>query len=130
MKTYLDAAVEAPSFEAFRRIFPLSHRTLLQDMPSYFEVPGLLVSHVGVDPARPNVRDAQTMVCTPHPDLFLPATLDRLPPGVTYVFGHYVQRSGRPYDAGRIVCIDTGCGTIAGGRLTAMLFPEHTFLQF
>jgi hypothetical protein len=43
------------------------------------------------------------------------------------IMGHVPLRE--PYDGGHIVAVDTGAATFrTGGRLTALLLPERTFL--
>jgi hypothetical protein len=44
------------------------------------------------------------------------------------VCGHYLQTTQAPLVGGSVICLNTGCGTIAG-LATALLFPEMTFLQ-
>jgi serine/threonine protein phosphatase 1 len=43
------------------------------------------------------------------------------------IMGHRVVRE--PIDLGHVVAIDTGCGTVPGGRLTAVVLPERRFVS-
>lgn len=47
--------------------------------------------------------------------------------GRTVVMGHLVLPE--PRDNGRVLAIDTGCGTVPGGYLTAVLLPERRFVR-
>lgn len=108
---------------------PADHlQLLMQSMQTHVETDDVLLSHAGYDPARPAARTQQALVEATHPSLFDPATVARTRPRPLVVCGHYVQRSGKPYDVAGFVCIDTGCGT-TGGPLTALLLPEHTFVS-
>lgn len=53
------------------------------------------------------------------PEAMLP--LDR-----PVIMGHQPRES--PLDTGDVIAIDTGAGTLDGGRLTALLLPEKTFV--
>jgi hypothetical protein len=43
------------------------------------------------------------------------------------IMGHCVVEE--PLDRGRVIAIDTGCGTVAGGKLTAVVLPERRFMS-
>ncbi|MEQ1699250.1 MAG: metallophosphoesterase [Ilumatobacteraceae bacterium] len=45
------------------------------------------------------------------------------------VFGHSPQPSTKPLVLADSAYIDTGCGTLAGGRLTCFLWPSRTWLS-
>lgn len=45
------------------------------------------------------------------------------------VHGHKVLSSTRPYVTNHFAAIDTGCGTLPSGRLTALIFPERAIMQ-
>ena len=52
---------------------------------------------------------------------------ETLPVDRPVVMGHVPRK--RPLDAGHVLAIDTGCGTVKeGGRLTAVLLPERRFV--
>lgn len=114
-------------FEDFCKTYPREHREFLQSTLAYYERPGLFVSHAGYDPDKADSRGAETVICGTHPALFHHP--ENRPQGLV-VFGHYVQRGGKPYSQDGIVCIDTGCGTLEEGPLTALLLPERTYVQF
>jgi serine/threonine protein phosphatase 1 len=55
-----------------------------------------------------------------EPDQVLP--VDR-----TVIMGHMCQDA--PVDTGNVLGIDTGCGTVRGGMLTAVVLPERRFVS-
>ncbi len=110
--------------------FPEDHELLVREsLVSHYEAPGLLISHAGYDPARPDDRTLETLSLGSYPDLF---DKDREPsrgrPNLV-VCGHYVQRSAQPYDSPGFICLDTGCGSIGSNPLTSVLLPERAFIQ-
>jgi serine/threonine protein phosphatase 1 len=113
--------------DTFVQQFPSDHYRFLKSTVCYYEAPGLLVSHAGYNPSRPFARDDQTMIHGRHLSLF-EGEDDR--PQDLVVFGHYVQRTKLPFARNGIICLDTGCGTLDGGPLTALLLPEKAFVQF
>jgi serine/threonine protein phosphatase 1 len=124
--SYVDPALGNVVAE-FQRAFPSSHRTLLEDMPNYFETEDYLFSHVGFDPENPTNRDQDSMVMGSFHDLF---TYEGEWPRRFVVSGHYPQRSGIPFQSQHYFSIDTGCGTFPDGRLTLLLLPSKTITQF
>jgi serine/threonine protein phosphatase 1 len=107
---------------AFRAAIPTEHINFLESLKASFEIGDVLLSHTGMALAMPGDRSMAAMADTSHPELF------RIAVPRPVVCGHYVQRSGVPLIRDQVTCIDTGCGTI-GGPLTALTFPERTFLQ-
>jgi serine/threonine protein phosphatase 1 len=108
--------------------FPKQHERLIRDdLVAYFETDGLLVSHAGFDPANPDDRSDMALTISHHPGLFEWAKMGGRLPRPMVVCGHYVQRNLKPYDQDGVVCLDTGCGTMAG-PLTMLLLPEHKFV--
>lgn len=110
----------------FRAVFPSEHRELLESTRLCFEVPGLLVSHAGFDPADVSRRDLSAMTRGS------PAIFDhRGPwPAELTVCGHHVQVSTKPWLSHHLIALDTGCGTLPDGRLTALWLPERTVRQY
>jgi len=45
------------------------------------------------------------------------------------VFGHRLQQSAMPFIADDFALIDTGCGTLSGGRLTCFQWPSRRWFQ-
>jgi serine/threonine protein phosphatase 1 len=107
--------------------FPVQHQEFLASTTPYFEAPGLLVSHAGYDPDDLQRRDFEVMVLGRNSRLL---THPVPKPQELTVFGHYVQNGGQPFDKDGLLCLDTGCGTLADGRLTILLLPERRFVQF
>lgn len=111
---------------SFPHDFPEDHLSMLRSSTTYIETDSMLISHMGYDPTRPSVRDLDAMVLQPHYELFHsgPPSLAKLT-----ICGHYAQRAGRPYVSSALICVDTGCGTVPGAPLTAVLLPERVIVQ-
>lgn len=84
-----------------RLAVPESHLAFLESLADTFVLPGLIACH-----EKPN-----TLI-----EAFA-------------IYGHTVQTSLEPKFEPNAVSIDTGCGTLAGGRLTAISWPELTWVQ-
>lgn len=54
---------------------------------------------------------------------------DETPRGTFVIAGHAVQRDRNPRVDGSSALIDTGCGTVGAGRLTAFYWPSRTWDQ-
>lgn len=118
----------ASAVSRFRESFPLAHRDLLANLDDYFERPDVFASHCGPNPERPSSRERGDVVLGSHPGLFH-VDIKQLA-GKTVVCGHYVQRAMVAFAERGLYAIDTGCGSIKGGPLTVMLWPETRFVQF
>jgi serine/threonine protein phosphatase 1 len=116
----------ADVLQDFRRAFPSDHLAVLQSTVLCAEGPGLLVAHAGYHPARPSSRTEPDLTSGSWAEL---AGCDH-PPRALTVVGHYVQQSGRPFVSDRLIGIDTGCGSVPGAPLTALLLPERTFRAY
>jgi Calcineurin-like phosphoesterase len=112
--------------EDFRRAFPSDHLRLLQETVLYAEGPDLLISHAGYHPDRPLSRSEQDLTSGRWRSL----TECPRPPRPLVVVGHYLQKSGRPFNSEHLIGIDTGCGTLPSAPLTLLLLPERTFLAY
>ncbi len=110
-------------FDAFHSILPASHRDFLFSLDLFVETDRFLVSHAGIDPTRPLVRDAQVLVRGVGRVLFENA--EALPKQV--VCGHYRQHNGQPLVSANLICLDTGCGY--DGPLSGVLLPERRILN-
>lgn len=103
---------------------PRSHREFLSNCKPFFETDQFLASHAGINPARPDSREFAEMVLGRHPSLFAgDVQLRKL-----VICGHYLQPTLTPFVGSGVICLNTGCGTIEG-PVTALLYPEMTFLQ-
>lgn len=117
---------------------PADHRAWLAARPVALDLtvagtPYWLV-HAGVpgalDLSRVAPADVVPLLAARHPESLLWAkndpddapALDR-----TVVMGHLVVRE--PLDNGRVLAIDTGCGTRQLGYLTAVILPERRFVR-
>ena len=110
----------------FRTSVPDSHLEFLQNLKTYHETTSFVLSHCGVSVDAPSDRSLDAMVVQSHQELFTRSHgLSK-----TVVCGHYYQRGLVPFFRERFVCIDTGCGALVGGRLTALLLPELEYVQF
>lgn len=118
--------------DRFIETFPNKHQEFLAATKLYFETEDMLVSHAGFDPAIPDARDEETMAFGRR-SARLTAGAARVAFGnhrKSVLFGHYVQSANMPLMDHPLYCLDTGCGTLIDGRLTAVLMPEHTVLQY
>jgi serine/threonine protein phosphatase 1 len=118
----------ADVLEDFRSGFPQAHLRLLKSMPTHAEGRGLLVTHAGFNPAKPQSR-TEADVTTGHWPQLLASPPPRTPRSLV-VFGHYPSLTGIPYDGGHLVGIDTGCGADPAAPLTALRLPERRFSYY
>lgn len=58
-----------------------------------------------------------------------PGSTERLRPEQILIVGHHIQCDAVPRIVGQCAFLDTGCGSIPHGRLSAMLLPERTFVS-
>jgi Calcineurin-like phosphoesterase len=110
-------------FEAFDSVLPARHREFLSSLELFVETDGFFVSHAGIDPTRPLIRDPQVLVRGVGRLLF--ENSEALPKQV--ICGHYRQHNGQPLVSRNLICLDTGCGY--DGPLTSVLLPEGRFLN-
>lgn len=103
---------------------PRSHYEFLSSCTRFFETDQFVASHAGINPDCPESRELAEIVLGRHPSLF--NNHARLRKRV--ICGHYLQTTQTPFVSQAVICLNTGCGTI-GGPLTALLYPEMTFLQ-
>jgi len=130
VRSYTDDRSEGV-LNRFIRTFPDAHREFIDNTQLYYENDNILVSHAGFDPLNFDRRDAEAMVFGQRSTPLLAENATKLlPAGGIAVFGHYVQDDCRPLIEKPLYCIDTGCGTLPDGRLTALLLPEGRTLQF
>ena len=125
--SYLSDTPEPDPFEEFRSAFPDSHLELLRALLPAYETPDLLITHCGFNPADPESRNLDDVVLGSFPSLFASGT--NMPKQLV-VCGHYVQRSRQPYCSERLICLDTGCGSVPGAPLTVLLLPSREFRTF
>lgn len=90
--------------------------------------------HAGLPVARNlrglTLREIVPYLAAKHPmDLLWPANDPARVPECdrTVIMGHMPRKE--PYDGGHIIAVDTGSGTIRGGRLTAVILPERRFVS-
>jgi serine/threonine protein phosphatase 1 len=123
IRNYIGKANEDVRSELVAAI-PRPHFEFLSGCKSFFETNQFVASHAGINPARPESRDIAEIVLGRHPSLFhRDVRLSKL-----VICGHYLQASQTPFVGDGIICLNTGCGTI-DGPLTALLYPEMTFLR-
>lgn len=116
------------TIEAFLAAFPSAHLELLKGLADYFECRDVFASHCGPNPDRPASRQRNDVATGSNPRLFDVDVLDLI--GKTVVCGHYVQRSMVAFSRQGMFAIDTGCGSIPGGPLTALMWPEGTHVEY
>lgn len=123
IRSYIGKAREDVRSE-FAAAMPRSHREFLSNCKPFFETDQFVASHAGVNPACPESREFEEIVLGRHPSLFQGnLRLNKL-----VICGHYLQTTRRPFAESGVTCLNTGCGTIEG-PVTALLYPEMTFLQ-
>lgn len=99
-------SLEGDVLESLRMAVPNEHRQFLEGLvPHYRSTSGLLVTH--------GPGDRRT--CAHASDF--------------HAFGHKPQHSGIPWMDDNHAAIDTGCGTLPHGKLTAFLWPERSYFQ-
>jgi serine/threonine protein phosphatase 1 len=103
---------------------PRPHYEFLSSCKPYFETDQFVASHAGINPASPESRELGEIVLGRHPSLFH----DNLRLNKLVICGHYLQSTLAPFVGDGVICLNTGCGTIEG-PVTALLYPEMTFLQ-
>ncbi len=103
---------------------PRPHYEFLSNCKPFFETDHFVASHAGINPACPERRELAEIVLGRHPSLFH----DDLRLSKLVICGHYLQATQTPFIGKDVICLNTGCGTIEG-PLTALLYPEMTFLQ-
>lgn len=119
---------DADIFETFNQAFPRSHIQFLIELEDYFERDDVFASHCGPDPSRPHARDRRTVALSSHPQLFNAENAGIF--GKPVVCGHYVQRGGKAHITQWLAAIDTGCGSLPGGPLTLLLWPERDTVSY
>jgi len=87
-----------------RQRVPASHVSFLRDLAPAFNADGLIAMHDQSDAPSTSVRRFG-------------------------VFGHRPQPSTEPKISNDFALIDTGCGTLPGGKLTCFLWPDRTWFQ-
>jgi hypothetical protein len=83
----------------FVRAFPPQHAEFIAQLETYYEQPGLFVSHAGYDPNSPTSRAVDVLTSRSHPELFEGGAQ----PDVLTVCGHYAQRGRVPFADDRFV---------------------------
>jgi len=123
IRSYIGEAREDVRGE-FAAAMPKSHREFLSSCKPFLETDQFVASHAGVNPARPESRESEEIVLGRHPSLFDGSLhLSKL-----VICGHYLQTTLKPFAENGITCLNTGSGAIEG-PVTALLYPEMTFLQ-
>lgn len=103
---------------------PTPHFEFVSNCKPFFETDQFVASHAGINPACPESRELAEIVLGRHSSLFHnDLRLNKL-----VICGHYLQAIRAPFVGDGVFCLNTGCGTIEG-PLTALLYPEMTFLQ-
>jgi serine/threonine protein phosphatase 1 len=103
---------------------PKRHCEFVSNGKPFFETDQFVASHAGINPSCPESRELAEIVLGRHPSLFH----DDLRLTKLVICGHYLQTTLTPFVGKSVICLNTGCGTIEG-PLTALLYPEMTFLQ-
>ena len=123
LRSYIGKANEDVRSELVAAM-PKPHYEFFSNCKPFFETDQFLASHAGVNPACPESRKPAEIVLGRHPSLFH----DDLRLNKVVICGHYLQTTQKPLVSNGVICLNTGSGTI-GGPVTALLYPEMTFLQ-
>jgi serine/threonine protein phosphatase 1 len=123
IRSYIGKASEDVRTELVA-VMPAAHYEFLSNCKPFFETDQFMASHAGMNPARPESRELADIVLGRHPSLFH----DHLRLSKLVICGHYLQTTLRPFVSNGVICLNTGCGTLEG-PVTALLYPEMTFLQ-
>ena len=137
LRSYGVDARNPGEIEAQWRKVPLHHRQWLSTLATALDLQVLgesfWVIHAGVPSTEPlqglSPHEVVPWLASNRPSTLLwswndPETM--LPVGRTVVMGHSPRRE--PLDTGEVLAIDTGCGTLEDGRLTAVILPERRFV--
>jgi serine/threonine protein phosphatase 1 len=89
-----------------RAVVPKEHLTFLREMQNDFSDEGVIAAHELTE-----------------------LDLARLPKTTFAVYGHLPQRDTIPLITENYAAIDTGCGTLSGGRLTGFFWPAKESVQ-
>lgn len=103
---------------------PRPHVEFLSSCRPFFETDQFVACHAGINPTCPESRELAEIVLGRHASLFH----NDLRCSKLVICGHYLQTTQIPFVSNSVICLNTGCGTIEG-PLTALLYPEMTFLQ-
>ncbi|WP_244247094.1 metallophosphoesterase [Nocardioides euryhalodurans] len=124
-RSYLDR--RRGGFDEFRDSVPQEHLALLNSTEDSFETDSVLVSHAGFNPSDPSSRSAADMRGAGFRAMF--DHVGTWPSPLT-VCGHFIQRDQRPFLSDRLICLDTGCGSVDDGPLTALYLPSRDIETF
>jgi len=125
--SHIEGWHHANPMAAFVQHFPDDHFALLRDLSLAYESDDVLVTHAGYNPERPSSRSSHDVVFGRHAALFA-GPLDT--PKSVVICGHYVQRTLTAYVTDNFVCIDSGCGSVAGAPLSIFTFPDRQLKTF
>ncbi len=123
IRSYIGKASEDVRSE-LAAAMPTPHCEFLSNCKPFFETDQFVASHAGINPASPESRELGEIVLGRHHSLFH----ENLGLNKLVICGHYLQSTLTPFVGNGVICLNTGCGTIEG-PVTALLYPEMTFLQ-
>jgi serine/threonine protein phosphatase 1 len=125
LASYLPAGTRGDVHTALLDTIPKSHIEFLRTLKPFFEDDDVICSHTGISLTKPEDRSLAQMALTSHPELLVaPSCGPKL-----VICGHYPQVSLQPLQRRGLICLDTGCGTLPEGKLSALLLPEEEVLQ-
>ena len=127
IKSYLGEKITDDPIASFRERFDPAHRSFLESLPTFLETKDYLFSHTGFDPFDTLLRTETAVAGRGNPLIF--RHVGPWPKRRTFL-GHFVQADGKPTITPHLVCLDTGCGTLAGHPLTAFDIENDAIVQF
>lgn len=138
LKSYGVDGRTAQEIEAQRWRVPAEHVAFLESLATAIDLEVMgeryWITHAGV-PSSDSLAGLKMDEVVPHLARTKPAVLRwpatdpemMLPVGRTVIMGHIPQR--KPLDTGDVLAIDTGAGTCAPWRLTAVTLPVRKFIS-
>lgn len=106
------------------KLIPERHKIFLRKLAPYFENDEYIISHSGINCAKPFSRKISDLIYNKKFEEQIELSL-----GKTIVCGHFIQTNLKPFVTNNFICIDTGCGTLKNGVLTAINLSERSFIS-
>jgi len=125
LSSYLPEGQTGDLRDAMIERLPISHVRFFKRLLPFFENDTMVCSHSGVPQDRPDERNFRDLVLGTHLELFSKQHKG----GKLNICGHYPQTNLKPFYKANFICLDTGCGTLPDGILTALFVPEMQYLQ-
>ena len=103
---------------------PITHIDFLKGLHLYMETELYFISHAEVNFTRPYSRDKADLLYNKRYHEQIELVFEK-----TIICGHFVQSKLKPHISENFICLDTGCGTLNTGVLTAISLPERKVIS-